>query len=216
MRARLVTLLLVAAAYVAGGARADTVALTGSFGHKALLVINGSPRTVPVGGVVDGVRLVSLAGGQAVIEVGGRRQTLTLGSSPVSVGDAGAGGEGGRRIVLTAGPGGHFMTQGQINGRAVHFMVDTGATAVSMTTGDAERIGIRYQQGQRVMLQTANGAIAAYAVTLDSVRIGDVEVRQVQGIVASREMPYVLLGNSFLSRFQMKRENDQLTLERRY
>ncbi len=216
MHARLHLLLLAAAGLCAAAARAETVALTGSFGNKALLVINGNPRTVPVGGAVDGVRLVSLAAGQAVVEVGGRRQTLAIGASPVSLGDTGGSAEGARRIVLTAGSGGHFTTQGQINGRAVHFMVDTGATAVSMTTGDAERIGLRYQQGQRIMLHTANGTIPAYAVVLDSVRIGDVEVRNVQGVVASRDMPYVLLGNSFLSRFQMKRENDQLTLERRY
>ncbi|HWP20486.1 MAG TPA: TIGR02281 family clan AA aspartic protease [Burkholderiaceae bacterium] len=212
LRARLA----LAAALIAGvSAHAQTVALTGSLGSKALLVIDGTPRTVAVGGVVAGVRLVSLSGGQAVVEIDGKRQTLVLGGSPVRVGASGDA-EGGRRIVLTAGSGGHFTTPGQINGRAVHFMVDTGATAVSMTVGDAQRIGLKYQQGQRIMLHTANGAIPAYAVMLDSVRIGDVEVRNVQGVVASREMPYVLLGNSFLTRFQMRRENDQLTLERRY
>ena len=193
----------------------SNIAFTGSLGSKALLMINGSPRTVAVGATVDGVKLVSMSGGQAVIDAGGQRQTLVLGGSPVSVGGAG-GGAGGSQIVLTAGTGGHFLTDGQINGRIVRFMVDTGATAVSMSSSDAERIGLDYKRGQPVRINTANGVIQGYTVMLNSVRVGDVEIYNVLATVASRDMPYVLLGNSFLSRFQMKRENDQLTLDKRF
>ena len=193
----------------------SNIAFTGSLGSKALLMINGSPRTVAVGATVDGVKLVSMSGGQAVIDAGGQRQTLVLGGSPVSVGGAG-GGAGGSQIVLTAGTGGHFLTDGQINGRIVRFMVDTGATAVSMSSSDAERIGLDYKRGQSVRINTANGVIQGYTVMLNSVRVGDVEIYNVLATVASRDMPYVLLGNSFLSRFQMKRENDQLTLDKRF
>lgn len=193
----------------------SNIAFTGSLGSKALLMINGSPRTVAVGATVDGVKLVSMSGGQAVIDVSGQRQTLVLGGSPVSVGGSG-GGAGGSQIVLTAGTGGHFLTDGQINGRIVRFMVDTGATAVSMSSSDAERIGLDYKRGQPVRINTANGVIQGYTVMLNSVRVGDVEIYNVLATVASRDMPYVLLGNSFLSRFQMKRENDQLTLDKRF
>ena len=51
---------------------------------------------------------------------------------------------------------------------------------------------------------------------LASVRIGDVEVYDVDAVVSPQPMPYVLLGNSFLTRFQMKRDNDQMVLERRF
>ena len=193
----------------------SNIAFTGSLGSKALLMINGSPRTVAVGATVDGVKLVSMAGGQAVIDVGGQRQTLVLGGSPVSVGGSG-GSAGGSQIVLTAGTGGHFLTDGQINGRTVRFLVDTGATAVSMSSSDAERIGLDYKRGQPVRINTANGVIQGYTIMLNSVRVGDVEIYNVQATVASRDMPYVLLGNSFLGRFQMKRENDQLTLDKRF
>jgi len=196
-------------------ALANDVALTGSLGSKALLMINGTPRTVAVGSTVEGVRLISLSGGQAVVEVGGQRQTLVLGGSQVSVGGSG-GRSAGSQIVLTAGSGGHFVTDGQINGRTVRFLVDTGATAVSMAVSDAERIGLNYKAGHPVRMNTANGVVQGYAVMLNSVRVGDVEVHNVQGVVAAREMPFILLGNSFLSRFQMKRENDQLTLDRRF
>lgn len=196
----------------AGPAAAQTVALTGSLGSKALLVIDGVPRTVAVGASADGVRLVSLADGRAVVDIAGRRQTLVLGGSQVMVGHPGKGG----RIVLSAGDGGHYITAGQINGTTVQFMVDTGATSVAMTVAEANRIGLNYQQGQRIMLATANGNVPAHVVRLNSVRIGEVEVSGVDAVVAPREMPYILLGNSFLSRFQLKTDNNVLTLERRF
>jgi aspartyl protease family protein len=123
---------------------------------------------------------------------------------------------GGKRIVLTAGSGGHFMTPGQINGRAVQFMVDTGATGIAMSAADAERAGINYKGGQPVQLSTANGVTQGYRVKLNSVRVGDVEVHDIDAVVSPQPMPYMLLGNSFLSRFQMSRDNDQMTLTRRF
>lgn len=200
----------------AGAAGAQTVAMTGSMGTRALLVIDGgTPRAVAAGTTINGVKVVSVTATDAVIEIAGQRRTVQLGASPVSLGGAGGGSSGGR-IVLTAGSGGHFSTQGSINGRAVFFMVDTGATSVSMTAAQADAIGLKYRDAPRVNLNTANGVVVAHTVTLNSVRIGDVEVYNVQGIVAPRDMPFVLLGNSFLDRFQMKRDNDQLTLDKRF
>ena len=108
------------------------------------------------------------------------------------------------------------MTAGQINGRAVQFMVDTGATSVAMGVQDAERAGIPYKTGQRVRLSTANGATEGFLIKLNTVRIGDVEVFDVDAVVVPQPMPYLLLGNSFLSRFQMRRENTLMTLDKRY
>ncbi|MGE0497959.1 MAG: TIGR02281 family clan AA aspartic protease [Ramlibacter sp.] len=201
---------------LAGTAGAQSVALQGMLGSKALLIVDGSPpRSVAAGETHKGVKVVSTAGDQAVVEINGKRHTLRVGDAPASVGDAG-GGSRGNRIVLTAGSGGHFLTQGTINGKAVQFMVDTGATAVAMGVADATRIGLNYQSGQPVRVSTANGVAPAWRIRLGSVRIGDVEVFDVDAFVAQESMPFVLLGNSFLTRFQMKRDNDQLTLERRY
>jgi aspartyl protease family protein len=58
--------------------------------------------------------------------------------------------------------------------------------------------------------------VQAWRTRLASVRVGDVEVFDVEAVVLQQPMPYVLLGNSFLNRFQMRRDNVQLTLERRY
>jgi aspartyl protease family protein len=206
----------VLAVAAAGSAGAQTVTLNGSLGtQQALLVIDGQPQAVPVGATVKGVRLLSLSATQAEVEAGGVRRTLTLGAGPVRVAGGGAG-SGAREIVLTAGPGGHFLTTGQINGRAVQFMVDTGATTVAMGQADADRMGIDYRTSpRRGFVDTANGRVPAYGVTLTSVRVGDVEVANVEATVLPAAMPHVLLGNSFLTRFQMKRENDVMRLEKR-
>lgn len=198
----------------AGATAAQTVSMSGRLGDKALLMIDGSPRTVAVGATVQGVKLVSITPDGAVVELAGKRHSVPMGGTPVSLG-AGGGSDGGTRIVLTAGPGGHFVTSGAINGRAVEFMVDTGATTIAMSATDADRIGLKYRDGQRGLASTAGGVVPIYRVNLTSVRVGEVTVYGVDANVVQAQMPFVLLGNSFLSRFQMTRVNDMLTLEKR-
>jgi aspartyl protease family protein len=206
-----------AAGLACAGAAAQSVALQGMMGGKALLIVDGgAPRTVAPGETYQGVKVVSTSGDRAVVEIGGKRHTLGVGDAPASVG-AGAGATArGSRIVLTAGSGGHFTTQGTINGRAVQFMVDTGATSVAMGVPEAQRIGLNYQAGKLGLGNTANGTVTVWHVKLASVRIGDVEIYDVDASVLPANLSHVLLGNSFLGRFQMKRDNDQMVLERRY
>ena len=200
-----------------GAAQAQSVAMTGGMGSRALLVINGGqPKAMAAGDSHQGVKVLSVTSEQAVVDIGGKRQTVRLGEGPVSVGGGGGSGSGGSQIVLTAGRGGHFFALGSINGRSVNFLVDTGATLVAMSVMEADRIGLKYQHGERGYSSTANGVVRAYRLRLNSVRINDVELQNVEASVSEGSMPYVLLGNSFLSRFQMKRENDQMTLVKRY
>ncbi len=211
-RARLMALLL---ALAGGTAWAQEVSLTGVSSGRALLVIDGgAPRFMATGQSRDGVRLLSVGEDSAVVEVGGKRQELRLGHSPVKLqasGDTGAG-----RVVLHADSSGHFVTGGQINGKAVQFLVDTGATLVILGQADAERIGLRASEGQPVRITTANGTVQARQVRLTSVRVGQAQIHDVPGVVMPQSMPYVLLGNSFLSRFQMQRTNDQMVLDKRF
>src|SRR6185369_12026540 len=193
------------------------VSMVGSMGgRQALLVIDGAPPSaLTVGATTRGVKLVSVNGDEAVVQVSGRNLTLRVGAAPVSVGGGGSDG-GGTRIVLSSGSNGHFTTEGAINGRASRFLVDTGASYVAMSEAEAERLGVPWKQGQRMGLSTANGTVVGHLVPLNSVRIGDVEVYNVQAVVQPAPMPYILLGNSYLTRFQMRRENDILTLDRRF
>jgi aspartyl protease family protein len=205
---------IVLALFATAGAQAQSVSMAGSLGTRALLVIDGKPRQVAVGTTVDGVKLVSVTNNDAVVEVAGKRVALLLGGSPTNLGGAASAGTG-DKIVLTSVSGGHFVTSGTVNGSAVRFFVDTGATTVTMGAADAERIGLDYKRGQLGYTSTANGVIPAYRVMLSSVRIGDVQVYNVEATVLPSSMPYLLLGNSFLDRFQMRRENDRLTLEKK-
>lgn len=213
--ARLSALALAIALVAPFGVAAQSVSLSGSLGSsKALLLINGQPHTVAVGSTVGGVTLRRLGDGEAEVEVGGRVSVLRLGAAPARVG-GGASGGGGAEIVLPAGPGGHFTTQGLINGKPVQFMVDTGATVVAMSQSEAQRIGVDWKRGRRGLTQTAGGVVPVHAVNLNSVRVGDVEVYNVDAVVVPSEMPIVLLGNSFLSRFSMRRDGDVMRLEKR-
>lgn len=199
---------------IAPQATAQAVSLSGTLGGKALLVVDGSaPKLVGPGESLQGVRLVSLQEGVAVVEVAGQRRSLRLGGQPVSVGKA-APEASGQRIVLSASSDGHFITQGTVNARPVQFLVDTGATAVGVGLADAERMGLSYKTSQPVMVETANGPSRGWRLRLASVKLGDVEVRDVEAVVTSAPMPYVLLGNSFLSRFQMTRANNQMVLQK--
>lgn len=196
-------------------ALAQSVSMSGSLGDKALLLIDGTPRTVAAGATVAGVKVVRVSGSETVVEVGGKRQTLQLGGAQVNLGGAASAG-GGTQIVLSAGPGGHFVTAGSINGRAVRFVVDTGATFIAMGEAEARRIGVDYARGQRGLVNTANGQVVSHRVSLGEVRVGDVTVYNVDAVVVPAGMDVILLGNSFLTRFQMKRDADVLVLDKRF
>lgn len=199
-------------------AGAQTVGLSGMLGGKALVIVDGSPpKAVAAGESHRGVKIVSTQGEQAVIEIDGKRHTLRVGDAPASVGGtAGNAAPSGNRIVLTAGSGGHFFTLGQINGKSTQMVVDTGATSVAMSVAEAQRLGVEYKSGQPAQMSTANGVIQGWIITLKSVRVGDVVVHNVEAAVSNGSMNIVLLGNSFLTRFQMTRANDQMVLEKRY
>ena len=206
--------LLAACAY-STQALAQSVALSGVLGSKALLVVDGTaPKTLSVGESHMGVKLLAVDGEQATLEIRGQRSSLRVGDAPVSVGTR-RDTSSSNKITVPVGSGGHFFTLGQVNGKSVQFLVDTGATSVALSEADAQRLGVNYRQGQQVRLSTANGVALGWRVKLNSVRIGDVEVFEVDAIVGIQS-PYALLGNSFLSRFSMLRTSDMLVLERRY
>ncbi len=204
-------------------AQAQSVSMSGMMGNKPLLVINGAPpKTVGVGETHMGVKVLSASGDRATVQSEGKRFTVRLGESPVNLGSAPAapGGEetggDGKRIVLSQTGGGHFVTNGAINGKTVQFMVDTGATTIAMDMGTAERIGLNYKSGRRMRGYTANGIAEGWAVKLSSVRLGSVTVHEVDAAVLQGSMGGVLLGNSFLNRFVMTRDGARMILERRY
>jgi aspartyl protease family protein len=193
---------------LAATAAAQTVAFSGMLGDKALLIINGHATGVAVGATVQGVKLVHIDGASAQVDVGGKTQTLRLGGAAVVAGDPG-GGSGGLRIVLPAGSGGHYAGLGTINGHSVQFVIDTGATTVAMGADVAQQLGLDPKDS------TPLAVIAARKLTLNSVRVGDVTIYNVEAMVVPQSMPVVLLGNSFLSHFQMHSDASSLVLDKK-
>ena len=203
---------LLVAAQAASPVLAQAVVLSGRMGERALLVVDGQPHTVAVGQTVAGVKLLRWNGDVAEVERAGLMFPLRVGATPAQLGAAPPR-TAAREIVLTAGSGGHFTAAGSINGKQVRFMVDTGATLVSLGREDADRLGLDLSSARRGSTQTANGTVPIWLVTLNSVRVGDVELANVGAAVVPMAMPVVLLGNSFLARLQMKRDNDVMRLE---
>lgn len=199
------------------GALAQSVSLQGSMGaDKALLMIDGNPQMLAVGASARGVTLKRLGDGDAEVVVGGRSLVLRLGGAPARMGvGSGDAAPSATEIILPMGSGGHFSTQGSINGKIVNFLVDTGATSVAMGQAEANRIGLDWKKGRPGLSNTANGTVPIYTVNLTSVKVGAVEVANVAAVVLPNDMPTILLGNSFLSRFTMRRDADVMRLEKK-
>lgn len=177
-----------------------------------LMVNGGEPQSVAVGQTLDGVRVVSISGDQVVIEIGGRKRPLRVGQH--AIGTPAADGSG--KIMMTADAQGHFYTTGNINGTSVRFLVDTGATMISLGATDARRIGLDFNRGKRGVSQTANGQAVVSKIQLDTVRIGDVTLHNVDALIHQSDMPIALLGMSFLNRMEMQRDGSTMTLKKRF
>lgn len=209
-----VTGVLLALITAVPGAWAQEVSVVALFGDKAMLTIDkAKPRTLRTGETVDGVTLVSVDSDGAVVSIKGKKQRLRIGEGAYSTATVDS---GRATTTLVADRSGHFVTLGSINGAGVRFMVDTGATMVSMGVDDARRAGINYLKGTPGYAQTANGMAAVYKVKLDSVKVGGITLSNVDGLVHDTPLPVVLLGMSFLGKLEMRNDGDTLTLTRRY
>ena len=200
---------------IASKVGATEVVVSGLFSGKAMVTINGGrPRLLSAGqSSPEGVKLLSANSSSAILEIDGKKQTLSMGESISTSSDNGSR----PTVKLTAGTGGHFVTGGSINGYPIQFLVDTGATTVAFSTAQAEAMGLDLRRAQRGGVTTASGYAHSYRVMLDTVKVGDITLNMVEAVVID-SMPGdgALLGNSFLSRLEMKREGSVLTLTKNY
>lgn len=206
-------LLAVSSLLLASQAAATNIDLIGLFPGKAVLVIDGaSPKTYSVGNkVVGDIKLVAVTSSSATLEENGKLQNLALGEHFNRAAPSGP-----ASVTLHADSRGHYITQGQINGGTVQMLVDTGASMIALPASDAARLGIDYKKGVIGYSQTANGVKTVYRIKLDTVRIGDIHLNQVDASVHESGLPIVLLGMSFLNRTEIRRQGDQLTLTKRF
>jgi aspartyl protease family protein len=114
-------------------------------------------------------------------------------------------------VILQRDRSGHFLAEGEINGRAVVFLVDTGATDVAISEKTARAMGLEF--GPRITVMTAAGPSAAWRTRLDQVSLGSLALKNVRATITPGLGGQALLGMSFLQYFNLRQEGDQLVLE---
>lgn len=199
-----VAILLAAWTATAG---ATTVFVTSVSANEVQIIVNGSAiRRLGIGQATpEGVRLLDIRGGAAVLEIDRRQIALSIGQSTTS------------EIVIPMARDGQFRVTAYINGRAVPAIIDTGATMVAMSAQMASALGIQYAAGPRGVNHTANGPVSSFHIVLPVVQVGDMTVQNVPAAVLESSLgrdDVVLVGNSFLRYLQMSREGDTMVLRK--
>lgn len=197
----------------ANAALAADISVVGLFPNKAVLVVDGgSPKTYSAGtSIAEGIRLISTDASTATIEVNGKRQTIAIGGhvNRTTSNERAS-------VTLQADGSGHYFVQGQIDGGTVRMLLDTGATVIAVPAAEAARLGINYRQGRIAYMNTANGTVPAYRVKLNTVKVGNIVINQVDAVVMEQGLSVILLGMSFLNRTEMRREGTQMVLTKRF
>jgi aspartyl protease family protein len=211
LRAFIVLLLLVpASAAIAQSAGVKAIAL---FSNKALLQVGDKQKVVSAGETFEGVLLQSATGRGAVVVINGETMKLDLNQSI-----AGNFKEPERSdLKIFPDTRGMYFVRGTINKTSTNFLVDTGATYVTMSGSKATALGVDYRNGKRGRAQTAAAIVPVWQVTLDSVGIGDIKLNNVSAIVIEGDKPSeVLLGNSFLRHTDIQQTSSALIIRERY
>ena len=207
---------------ISTGATALDVNVVGLFPNKAVVQIDGGAlQTLSVGQKTrEDITLLSVARDGATFDIQGRRVALAIGparkqTSPAAAAQTSPAAAANYAVVPTNDRG-DLVADGEVNGMPVRFVVDTGATFITLPAREASRLGLDYHNGQKLVMETANGNVFAYRLKLDTVRVGGVAVQNVDAVITEGDsLPVALLGMSFLNRTDMKREGTILTLTKR-
>jgi len=212
MRYSLLTLLLLLSVPLMA---VEKVQVLGLFTGKAVVKIDGKRSVLAVGESTDsGVKLISADSRKAVLEIDGERRELPLGNEITTHYTAPQRAE----AIINRDQFGMFHTVGSINGQMVEFLADTGATLIALNASDAKRLGIDFRTtGQQTQVATASGLSTAYVVKLKTVRVGEIELRDVNAAVLEGKFPdKALLGMSFLGQLQVINEDGLMRLRKKY
>ncbi|WP_297527988.1 retropepsin-like aspartic protease family protein [Thiohalobacter sp.] len=188
------------------------------FGQQAIVRVDGVQHRLRIGQrTPDGLELVAVEDGAARFRHEGRELRVRLGARARELGEA-ARADAGAQVVIWRDRGGMFRTIGSINGFPVKFLVDTGASMIAMNGDQARRLGIDFRvEGEPVRVMTASRAEPAWRIRLDRVRVGSIELNNVEAVVLEGPNPReLLLGMSFLGRLRLANEGDHLVLRKRY
>lgn len=119
--------------------------------------------------------------------------------------------DGVRQVTLKRNRQGHYVSSGRINGDPVTFLLDTGATDISIPHAVARELQL--ERGFAGQAQTANGVVTVYATRLETVEIGNIVLHDVRAhINPNMHDHHVLLGMSFLKQLEFRQQGDTLTI----
>jgi aspartyl protease family protein len=195
-------------------ATAGDIMVLGLFKDKAVLSINGKQRSLAPGQTSpEGVTLISASSNGAVLEVDGKRRSYPLGNQVNTQLAA----PKHTAVQVYPNPQGVYTTVGSINGLPVNFLVDTGATLIAMNSQQAKRLSIDYRlNGQPTIVSTASGMAEAYIVKLGKVKVGEIELRDVDAAIIDGTSPAeVLLGMSFLGKLEIQHKEKVMELRKK-
>ncbi len=193
---------------------ATDIVVLGLFKSRAIVTIDGKQRTLKKGKISpEGVKLISADSDIAILEIDGQQQEFRLG---LHVGTSFKQKNNAEAKIMPVN--GMYSTTGFINGQPVNFLIDTGATWIAMNSNQARSLGINFRYiGKRAMVATANGSAPVYRITLDKVRVGEIELSNVEaGVLEGNSPNEVLLGNSFLNRVEMQRKGQVMLLKQKF
>ena len=176
--------------------------------------IDGKQRTLKKGiASPEGVILVSADSDTAILEIDGKQKEFKLGRH---IGTNFKQKKQAEAKIMSVN--GMYSITGFINGQSVKFLVDTGATWIAMNVHQARSLGINFRYiGKRSYVSTANGVVPIYRITLDKVRVGEIELTNVAaGVLEGNSPTEVLLGNSFLNRVEMQRQGQVMLLKQKF
>jgi aspartyl protease family protein len=197
----------------------ENIIINGLFKDKVVVTIDGKQQILKKNKLTpEGVKLIKSNSKEAIIEIDGISKIFTLdekiGNTFKTTSDDKNTISIRKRAIIKGDANGMYLTKGQINGKTVEFLVDTGATYVSMSSDLAKQLKIKYEKGNKIQLETAKGMSIAYEIKLKKVKVGDIELYNILGVV-SDDMPSItLLGMSFLRKLDMKRKGKTMILEK--
>ncbi len=215
-RSRLLLLLIFCAILlpVANTFASHKIKVMALFTDKAMVMIDGKQKLLKKGKAYHGVTLISADSESVVLEMHGEKKKFKLGSEITTSFKKP---DPGKELVVWKDMTNMFRIHGSINNFSTHFLIDTGATSVALSSQAAKRIGLKYRQGTPIQASTASGIAKGYRLTLNKVKIGHIQIYNVQAIVLDGSFPTeVLLGQSFLSRIHMVRDGDKMKLRKKF
>ena len=207
-----VIILCWAMAFSMAGLAAENITVKGLFKGAALLMVDGQRVMLKEGKTQQGITLIKATSRDALLEINGQRQRVGLSRQ------VGGSYQQARpkTVRIVSQRHGHHWVTGVVNGHHVDFMVDTGATLITFNLSTAKRLGIDYTKGQASYFSTANGVKEVRLVTLHKVTVGELTLYNVKAAIGLNDaMQHSLLGNSFLSRTNMRTDNGVLILQER-